>query len=146
MKKQICTPTVIGDCPVIIAEAMDGEKHLQVVVEVDNGQWAEACESAFRLLGNTMGAESPKSQPSSGFEPEPMSAGKKVPVNPGSSQTEESAGPKSQKVDPSLVLVLKDTCTAERIEFKEPSSNEEAIKWIRQIREEGVRVIGVGSC
>lgn len=143
MKKQICTPSVIGDCPVIIAEAIDGENHNQVVVEVVNGQFHDACQTAFRLLDNIMGAGSVGPQPSSGFEPEPMSAGKKIEVPVQMPQTPPPD--ESSSVDEAIIVVLKDTCSAERIEYREPSSNEEAIAWIRAIREDGIRELAHAS-
>jgi hypothetical protein len=138
MKKQICTPSIIGECPVIIAEAIDGQNHRQVVVEVINGQFNDACQKAFQLLE---GIATTPNRPSA-FEPEPMSTGKKVKVP---SEMPKSSPEACSKVDEAILAVLEDACSAERIEYREPSSNEEAIAWIRAIREEGVRELAHAS-
>lgn len=55
-------------------------------------------------------------------------------AEPVDTQPEEtSAG----EVSHGLIIALKDACESERVEFREPASNEEATAWIIGIRQEG---------
>jgi hypothetical protein len=78
--------------------------------------------------------EDPVPEPTS---PQPLAKSAPVQAVPNQADIETKPNKQSGKVDNGLVVALRDACESERVQFRQPASNEQASEWIRGIREDG---------
>ena len=126
----------------ILARGSDGVgTHHEVIVEVKDGAYMAACETARQILRECLylGISEPSETVESTTTPEvkPLSTGLVKTFSP---RPASDAAPADQAVSVGLIAALRDACEAEGVEYVEPSSNREAIDRIRELREGGYSV------
>jgi hypothetical protein len=161
---------MVGEKPIVqVALLEDGKELISLPVEVEENAFLDAAKQGIEVARALVGKSAPRvaeapqetdcevgpkaadtateasESKEKGHEfPHPddyswesRNSGKGVPTAVRDTPREIGSG----EVSNGLIAVLKDACDSEGIEYKTPRSNAEAKVWIRQVREEGVRVL-----